>query len=351
LLWPTGWNRRRCKPPEPHFAVIFLATALKRRSPPPKLLKTFAFQIADIVRFSIAADKYTAAQTFSEGLAAVCISPEYWTEKPKQWCYIDRTGKRSIDQAFEYAGSFSEGLAAVTHNGYMGAIDKTGQFIIPAIYDSVGSCSCGIVVAGQGSLGLDWLPQKNNKTEKLLYFDRSGTLLFTRNIKRYRLKFLSTDLSGFRFSIPFLPSLNELGSGPYRALGLERGYLNNHGFVNNLALMQSGSKYGYMDRSGKQVIPAIYDRASPFSDGMAIVYKDSDGGLFAYIDESGHQVTTFKFRDVTPFSEGLAAVSEGERGPWGFIDKTGKYAIRPTFEYAASFKEGKARVGLCPHPI
>jgi hypothetical protein len=56
LLWPTGWNRRRCKPPEPHFAVIFLATALKRRSPPPKLLKTFAFQIADIVRFSIAAD-------------------------------------------------------------------------------------------------------------------------------------------------------------------------------------------------------------------------------------------------------------------------------------------------------
>ena len=71
---------------------------------------------------------------------------------------------------------------------------------------------------------------------------------------------------------------------------------------------------------------------------------------FAYIDSSGRQITPFKFRDVTPFSEGMAAVSEGDRGPYGFIDKTGKYLIKPIYDYAKPFKEGKAQVGICPHP-
>jgi hypothetical protein len=100
-----------------------------------------------------------------------------------------------------------------------------------------------------------------------------------------------------------------------------------------------------MDKQGKLVTPAIYDYAFPFSEGMAAVYKDEDGGWLAFIDRTGKQITPFKFRDAQPFSEALAAVSENENGPYGFIDKTGNYAIPPTYTKVGSFHEGKAMVG------
>ncbi len=43
--------------------------------------------------------------------------------------YIDKTGKYVINPQFDYAGSFSEGLAVVEIGGKWGYIDKTGKFI------------------------------------------------------------------------------------------------------------------------------------------------------------------------------------------------------------------------------
>ena len=58
------------------------------------------------------------------------------------------------------------------------------------------------------------------------------------------------------------------------------------------------------------------------------------------------------FAQVKDFSDGLAAVrpkkspgmpyNKGDE--WGYVDKTGKYAIEPKFNQALSFKNGIARV-------
>ena len=52
------------------------------------------------------------------------------------------------------------------------------------------------------------------------------------------------------------------------------------------------------------------------------------------------------------FSEGLATVSvkgpEGER--FGFIDRSGRFVIRPRFEWAGSFKEGMASFAVGTEP-
>lgn len=50
------------------------------------------------------------------------------------------------------------------------------------------------------------------------------------------------------------------------------------------------------------------------------------------------------YDEIQSFSEGLAAVRQGTK--WGFIDKTGNFAIPPEFDYAFSFSEGRACVIL-----
>ena len=51
-----------------------------------------------------------------------------------------------------------------------------------------------------------------------------------------------------------------------------------------------------------------------------------------------------QFEEAYPFAESLARVVIGDR--WGFIDKTGKFAINPQFDQAESFVNGLARVRI-----
>src|SRR5690606_32653172 len=65
------------------------------------------------------------------------------------------------------------------------------------------------------------------------------------------------------------------------------------------------NKYGYLDKSGKKIIPAFYDRAGSFKEGLAVVEVNSKYG---FIDEKGKQVIPIKFIKASSFNESLAAV-------------------------------------------
>ncbi|ECL3693363.1 WG repeat-containing protein, partial [Campylobacter coli] len=51
---------------------------------------------------------------------------------------------------------------------------------------------------------------------------------------------------------------------------------------------------------------------------------------WGFIDKSGKFIVKPKFDEAWDFSEGLAAV--GLNGKWGFIDKNGEFAIEPIFD-------------------
>ena len=72
--------------------------------------------------------KYNFADSFSEGLARVVINGK--------WSYIDKSGKEVIQLKYDVVGDFSEGLAAVKLNGKCGYINKSGKEVIPLKYDS-----------------------------------------------------------------------------------------------------------------------------------------------------------------------------------------------------------------------
>jgi hypothetical protein len=108
-------------------------------------------------------------------------------------------------------------------------------------------------------------------------------------------------------------------------------------FSEKLAPVGFGGKAGYIDWSGKFVIPPRFDAALPFSDGMARVQSQ---GKWGYVDRGGKVVILPRFEEAGGFSEGLAPVKAD--GRWGFIDKKGAFAIPARFELATEFQSGLA---------
>jgi len=101
---------------------------------------------------------------------------------------------------------------------------------------------------------------------------------------------------------------------------------------------------GFIDREGKVVIEATFDKAYPFSDGLAAVQKD---GAWGFIDTKGRMVIEPQFVMVGMFSDSLASFRAKKfTDKWGYIDKTGKVVIRPQFDCAENFRKGIAKVGF-----
>jgi hypothetical protein len=157
--------------------------------------------------------------------------------------------------------------------------------------------------------------------------------------------------------------------------------------------VQQGKKWGYIDKTGRVVIPFKFDSADEFSEGLAAVgIKEKTG----YIDNTGNLVIPPRFLSGYPFSSGMALVITGEfikdryhmhklgyinrsgklvikrkaldtkslfviykdlyfseglvtiekNGKFGFMDRTGKEIIPPTYDDAQAFSEGLAAVKL-----
>ncbi|WP_017656110.1 WG repeat-containing protein [Fortiea contorta] len=159
-------------------------------------------------------------------------------------------------------------------------------------------------------------------------------------------------------------------------------------FVSGLAVINVNGKYGYIDKTGKIVIPPQFDQAKAFSEGLAAVELRENGiSNWGYIDLTGKTIITPQFYAANNFSEGLAQIhSSASRGyidktgkliinanelmiipgsyiselhsfssglalvrvgnKFVFIDKNGKWHIKPELPNATSFQDGIARVNI-----
>ncbi len=134
-----------------------------------------------------------------------------------------------------------------------------------------------------------------------------------------------------RMVIPPTPSYTRLGS-----------------FHEGLA-QYHGRGVGFIDRAGRIRIPARFDEASDFSEGLAFVrplvpFPLQEKSKFGFIDRQGKLVIPYRFEWVSGFHDGLAAV-QLSKGKYGFIDKTGKVILyaKEWFE-VDDFSEGLACV-------
>jgi hypothetical protein len=254
--------------------------------------------------------QFDLVDDFSEGLAAVNIGQTRIANlgligNPGKWGYIDKTGKLAIPLRFAHAEDFSEGLAAVTDGDRSGFIDHASKMIFTVPLDVTLGFHEGIVgVLFKGDV---------------TYFDRTGK----------------------KISPP-------IDYGP-----------KSYSFSEGLVPVATKGKWGFMDKTGKLAIAAQFEDAGDFSEGLAPVKiagelvwcpADESGNRegstkrYGFIDKTGKLVIPANLESAEPFSEGLAAIHNCDQS--FFIDKTGKTVISGNFKYASSFSGGLARVSI-----
>ena len=117
-------------------------------------------------------------------------------------------------------------------------------------------------------------------------------------------------------------------------------------FSEGLAAVKIGGKWGYIDKNDKMVIPPKYSEAEYFLDGVARVFNYSYGlPVYAIIDKTGKEIVPLgKYSAIEEFQQGLAIVRSGLY--FGVIDKTGKEIIPLKYDEVQYFSEGLAPVKI-----
>jgi hypothetical protein len=181
--------------------------------------------------------------------------------------YVDlATGRNVIPCIYEFARPYSEEFAAVRQNGKWGFIDKAGKIIVPAIYDDVTSFGEGLAGVKQGN---KWgLIDATGKIFVAPRYDKITPFAAGRAfVKLNEGSWGIIDRNGVPVSLPL----------PYQAISP---------LSDGLAAFMQQNVWGFIDITGKIIIPASYLRVSSFDDGLAMAVKDNQR---FYIDKEGRE--------------------------------------------------------------
>jgi hypothetical protein len=225
---------------------------------------------------------------FSEGLGPVANTSGLWG-------YMDRTGKTVIEPQFDEVSRFSECVAAVQVKDQWEYIDKAGDVVIR-------------------------LPQHGNQHVGSAEPFESG-LASIRYERGRKSSFVS---------------INHSGQVVLRGVG---------DFNGGLAPVRSNEKIGFVDSSGKMVIPPQFLAISllPFEEDVAAVFAGKGKNVRAgFIDRQGRWAIPPQYDDARHFCGGIAPVKIGNL--WGYIDPANQMVIAPIFEDAESFDDGMGEV-------
>ena len=122
------------------------------------------------------------------------------------------------------------------------------------------------------------------------------------------------------------------------------------------AVVNKSGKLTYIKGNGQELSPALAQYIGdaepkpvrPFKDGLSVVY-DYYNERYGYIDKSGAVIVPAVFEEAKDFSEGLAAVkfpaTASKAAAWGFINTKGQTVIEPIYSREpSSFSQGLAVV-------
>jgi hypothetical protein len=104
-------------------------------------------------------------------------------------------------------------------------------------------------------------------------------------------------------------------------------------------------RFGFRNKKGAIVIPARFGQAYEFNEhGVAAAIEEGTPAHLLFIDVKGHALAEAFAFDNGPdyFSDGRARIVAG--GKVGFLERTGKMAVAPQYDFAEPFCRGQALV-------
>jgi hypothetical protein len=219
-----------------------------------------------------------ASPFINEGL---CVFVNINSEKAG---YKNKNGETIIDEQFDQAFEFHEGVAVIKLGEKYGAIDKKGGWVINPQYDNLKNYEDGLFLVKVG--------------EKWGWLNKKGEIV-----------------------------INPQFDNAYKFYG------------NKLAPVKMGYKWGYIDKKGQILINPQFKEALPFNGDYAMVINDED--KIGFINQKGVFVVSPLYeknkRDVDDVLEYLYAIQEKKPNFQDFDDYFSKY--QKNFEPSERLKE------------
>lgn len=317
--------------------------------------------------------QFDGALPFTEGLAAVSIN--------RKWGFIDTSGKVVVPLSYFAVAHFADGVAAVTiEDGTSrpcGYIDHAGRFVIKPrmkfvcrdfkegfalvdVYDESAGESFdgymnkkgelaiggGYVRADPFSEGLALVVSWSNS----VFINAEGQTVI--DLKGYGGRDTLSD--EYEPSGPFSEGLAEVGIKTASRYGY--------------------SRFGFVNKKGKVVfeLPDKFRAEGPFQNGRAVVFEEKtrrvtyvidgeritqgvDVSAYGYVDKSGRVVIPTRFSEAEDFSDGLALVKTGNLRPTDRRDLVGS-AAEPYFDgddgnWLCIDTSGRVVIKRCGEPL
>jgi hypothetical protein len=316
----------------------------KKRSPDQKpitLAELFAPDLYGFVSSSgrILAPIYTSSDYgFSEGLAAVSTG--------KSFGYIDKNGNWVIQPRFKFAFNFDHGRAFVqTVSGKYGVIDKAGKYIGRAIYDQIGGSFDPLAPA---KIGNKW-GFIDSRSQFVIQPTYDSASLFSDGLAQVTKGIGVNAKTGYidrtgKLVIPLSINSYKDDTGGY--------WPNTGDFDNGLAVFHSytpaGERWGFVNKDLKVVIPAEFSESpNSFDNGVqwqTIGATSTQVGGKALMTDKGEVLFFSTYQDVGVFSQGVSSVKIG--GKWGFINRKNQLIIKPQFDAVGPYSEGFCKVQI-----
>ncbi len=227
---------------------------------------------------------YDSALDYSEGLARA-RDPH---SMASGYGYLDVQGNVALPFKYFLAEAFHEGLASIADGGEsFWFIDKKGQLICGPFLDAT-SYSEGVAVV---------------QDNRWRFINRTGSVLFTlpsgvRTIGSFHAGMCTIKDNSNQGLYGFIDRSFDMAI-PCR-------YEDAWGFSEGVATVCMGDKWRMVDSSGRELCKPLYSLIDSCSEGLCAARRD---GLYGFLDRTGIEVISPKFPLAHGFSAGLAAVA------------------------------------------
>lgn len=112
-------------------------------------------------------------------------------------------------------------------------------------------------------------------------------------------------------------------------------------FREGYALITTFEACGWINKTGRFIIPLKYKNAKYFTEDLAAVELK---GKWGYIDKKSRMIINNEFDDAEQFNEGIAGICK--KGLWGYIDKEGKSITPIKYDEVKTFNNGKGEAKM-----
>ncbi|AEB77520.1 WG repeat-containing protein [Clostridium botulinum] len=239
--------------------------------------------------------------------------------KDKKWGLINKDGKTIIPFKFSWLFPCEDGNFIVELNNKCGLIDKNSKVIIPFEFDLILEIKKGTYKV--------LLIDKFNCNKLYGVMDNRGKTI-VKPFEAFKIDYadnkniVSNAVDDMGNSLEYTKMMHQLLDTNRKELTPDF-YEEITYYKDDLFRVKNNNKYGFINRSGKVVIPVKFNNFLEFNDNFCIVDLN---GKYGILDKSGHYKINPKYEDIKYLCKNSFAVKLNNK--WGIVDSCDKL-IKP----------------------